>query len=83
MSNKMLPTIDVKMTVTNGAAGATAGTDGVVVAETRADVAGIVTSEADGDIDFTVTVLSGKVAYLIMVLPDGRLVASDVLTYAT
>jgi hypothetical protein len=56
-----------------------AGTDGLWV-ETLADLAGWAISESDGDIDLAVTVKSGKSAYLVVVLPNGRLVISSVMT---
>jgi len=59
----------------------TIGTDGTIIAETAADVAGIVKSEADGHIDFVVTVLTTKKAYLVIVLPDGELVISAEMAY--
>ncbi|MEN8493528.1 hypothetical protein ABFB50_00880 [Dehalococcoides sp. THU3] len=59
----------------------TIGTDGTIIAETAADVAGIVKSEADGDIDFVVTVLTTKKAYLVIVLPDGEFVISAEMAY--
>lgn len=55
------------------------GTDGLFV-ETLADVAGMLISESDGDIDVVITVASDKTAYLVLVMPDGRLVISDALT---
>ena len=55
-------------------------TDGLWL-ETIADVAGMAISEADGDIGFTITVASGKHAYLVVVLPTGRLVVSDIMSY--
>jgi hypothetical protein len=56
-------------------------TDGTIIAETVADIAGVVKSEADGDIGFTITVENGKTAYLVLVMPDGELVISDAMTY--
>jgi len=56
-------------------------TDGTIIAETVADIAGVVKSEADGDIGFTITVENGKKAYLVLVMPDGELVISDAMTY--
>ena len=121
---------DVSMTVTNGAAGATAGTDTVAIQlkgpngkdltkvgavpfylsnnddgsslsttstdvtslaigtdglaiELSANVAGILVSEDDGDIDLAIVIPSGKTVYLVLVMPDGRLEISDAITYAT
>lgn len=126
--NKMLPTLDAEITVTNGAAGATAGTDTVAIQfkgpngedaterftvmwylsndaygnsisatstdvtanaigtdglliELSANVAGFMTSESDGDVDLALTIPSGKTVYLVLVMPDGRLVVSDAITY--
>ncbi|MET0039894.1 MAG: hypothetical protein ABW041_07110 [Dehalococcoides mccartyi] len=59
----------------------TIGTDGTIIAETRADVAGVVKSEADGDIDFVITVLTTKKAYLVLIMPDGELVISAEMAY--
>lgn len=58
------------------------GTDGLFV-ETIEDIAGWLVSESDGDIDVTITVVDGKTAYLVLVMPDGRLVISDVMTWAS
>jgi len=57
-------------------------TNGLFV-ETLADLAGFLVSEADGVIDVTITVVDGKTAYLVLVMPDGRLVISDVMTWAS
>lgn len=56
-------------------------TDGTIIAETVADVAGIVKSETDGDIGFTVTVLTTKKAHLVIVLPDGEQVIGAEMAY--
>lgn len=56
------------------------GTDGLYL-ETIADIAGWFISEADGDIDMTVTVITTKKAYLVIVLPDGRLVVGAEMAY--
>ncbi len=39
-------------------------------------------SEADGDIDIDITEAGADTWYLILVLPDGRLVASEAITFA-
>ncbi len=61
-----------------------AGTDGLMVeaAGSSTAVSGHFISESDGDIDIVVTVLSGKTAYLVLVMPDGSLVISDAMTYS-
>ena len=56
------------------------GTDGLFV-EHITDIAGLLVSEADGDIDVEITVVTTKSAYLVLVMPDGRLVISDLMTY--
>jgi len=55
-------------------------TNGLFV-ETLADIAGWLVSESDGVIDVTITIVTTKQAYLVLVMPDGRLVISDVMTY--
>ena len=40
------------------------------------------TSEGDGDIDITIEESGVATWYLILVMPDGRLVASDAITFA-
>jgi hypothetical protein len=56
------------------------GTDGVLI-ETSTDNGFLLISEADGDIDVTVTQTAADAHYLVLVLPDGRLKASAVLTF--
>jgi len=55
-------------------------TDGLLIEEVT-DLAGWLVSESDGAIGLTVTVITAYTAYLVLVMPDGRLVISDVLTY--
>lgn len=57
-----------------------AGTDGLVI-ETSSNVCGVAVSESDGDIDFTIVVPTGKTVYLVLVMPDGRLIISNIMTY--
>jgi hypothetical protein len=122
--------IDAEITVTNGAAGATAGTDTVAIqfngangeaiaeavcvpwylstdsagqalatdstdvttwaigtdgtlVEIGANVYGLLISEADGDVDIAAVIPTGKTVYLNLVMPSGRLITSDAITYAT
>jgi hypothetical protein len=126
----MTQNIDAEITVTNGAAGATAGTDTVAIQfngpngedaverytvpwylsndeygnslsttstdvtsnaigtdglliELSSNVAGFMTCESDGDVDLAIVIPSGKTVYLVLVMPDGHLVISDAITYAT
>ncbi|MEX2450917.1 MAG: hypothetical protein WD407_08695 [Rhodospirillales bacterium] len=61
--------------------GAAIGTDGVLIPAV-ADKAFRLVSESDGDIDVTFTESSTGTWYLILVMPDGTLVASDAITFA-
>lgn len=57
------------------------GTDGLAIPL----VAGktfLLTSEADGDIDINITENGAMTKYLILVMPDGSLVASGAITFA-
>lgn len=58
-----------------------AGTDGNVV-ELVADKVLLLTSEADGDIDLSLTVATGETCYLALLLPTGELKFSDAITHA-
>lgn len=40
------------------------------------------TSESDGDIDISITEAGAKTLYLVLVMPDGRLVVSDAIAFA-
>lgn len=55
-------------------------TNGLYVEEV-ADVGGWLISESNGLIDLTITVITAHTAYLVLVMPDGRLVISSVMTY--
>jgi hypothetical protein len=58
------------------------GTDGVL-SELATDNTFMLISEVDGDIDVVVTETTGaNTMYLVLVMPDGRLVPSAVLTFA-
>jgi len=56
------------------------GTDGVLI-ELSSNVAGFMISEPDGDADLALTIVEGKTVYLVLVMPDGRLVVSDAIAY--
>lgn len=56
------------------------GTDGLLI-PVVANKAAILVSEADGDIDINVTESGSDTFYVIVVLPNGKLVASSVLTF--
>jgi hypothetical protein len=66
---------------TGGSTGIAIGTDGALLADV-AKKAFTLISEADGDIDLTWTDTGTEVAYLMLVLPNGRRVISDALTNA-
>lgn len=57
------------------------GTDGLLIEHTN-NVAGVVVSEADGDIDVTITESTAKSFYLVLVAPDGKLYPSAAITFA-
>lgn len=57
------------------------GTDGSLI-EWTANLSGLAISEADGDIDITLTESAGATWYLVLVLPDGSLAVSGAITFA-
>lgn len=57
------------------------GADGVLI-PVVADKAFQLISEADGDIDLDIGETGADTWYLILVMPDGSLVASDAITFA-
>jgi len=61
--------------------GVAIGTDGLAI-PIVANKAFQLVSEADGDIDITITESSVDTWYLILVMPNGRLVVSDAITFA-
>lgn len=61
--------------------GVAVGTDGLAI-PLVADKAFLLVSEADGDIDLDVEDSGADTWYLIVVLPNGKLVASDAITIA-
>ena len=57
-------------------------TDGLML-EHISNSAGVLVSEADGDIDITIGDASGAATYyLVLVMPSGELVVSDAITFA-
>ena len=56
------------------------GTDGLLI-PIVANKAALLVSEADGDIDVTITESTGKTFYLILVFPDGG-ISSTAITFA-
>lgn len=62
--------------------GTAIGTDGDIV-EVTANTSGYLISEADGDIDVTLTDTTGTPTfYLVIILPTGRRVVSGAITFA-
>jgi hypothetical protein len=57
------------------------GTDGVLIPIVAGKCAQLV-SEADGDIDIDITETGADTWYLILVMPNGLLVASTAITFA-
>lgn len=58
------------------------GTDGVAI-ENISNSAGLLISEADGDIDINIGDASGAATYyLVLVMPSGELVVSSAITFA-
>ena len=56
------------------------GTDGLMIEE-LANQSGLLVSESDGDIDINVTdTTDAYTAYLVLVMPNGRLQVSSVIT---
>lgn len=58
------------------------GTDGAIIKELTTKLAWILQSEADGDIDLTITETGADTWYLVVVLPNGSQVVSDEITFA-
>lgn len=57
------------------------GTDGVLIPLIAGKAAQLV-SESDGDIDINITEAGADTWYLVLVMPDGKLVVSDAITFA-
>ena len=57
------------------------GTDGTLL-ESVANLSGIVISEADGDIDVTLTDVGTPTFHLVIVTPNGRRFVSSAITFA-
>ncbi|MCK5641111.1 MAG: hypothetical protein KAJ19_09950 [Gammaproteobacteria bacterium] len=61
--------------------GISIGTDGLMI-EWTANLAGVLVCEIDGDIDIDIEEASVDTWYLVLVMPDGRLVVSGAITFA-
>lgn len=59
------------------------GTDGAIIVTHTTDLAWLLQSEADGDIDIDINDVTGTPTwYLVVVLSDGTLAVSDAITFA-
>jgi len=65
--------------VTGGSTGIAIGTDGALLTVVAKKMF-VAISESDGDIDLTWTDTGTEAAYLLLRLPNGRLIVSDALT---
>lgn len=63
-------------------AGWAIGTDGLLIPVVTNKAAQLV-SEADGDIDITITEAGADTFYLVLVMPNGSLLVSDAITFAS
>lgn len=70
---------DITATAPDG--GWAIGTDGVLI-PVVANKAAYLVSESDGDIDLDITEAAAGTWYVILVMPNGRLVASAAVTFA-
>jgi len=70
---------DALASATDG--GIAIGTDGLLI-EAVTNLAGFVTSEADGDIDVTLTESGTGTWYLVLVMPNAALKVSGAITFA-
>jgi hypothetical protein len=61
--------------------GVAIGTDGLAIVQVTGKAWKFV-SEADGDLDIVLTEASTLTCYLILCMPDGRLKASEAITFA-
>ena len=71
--------LDAMATAHDG--GVAIGTDGSLI-EQVANLSGLMISEADGDVDINITDAGAFTAYLVVVLPNGTLAISAVITHA-
>lgn len=67
---------------TGGSTGLAAGTDGAIISTLVAKKHFVISSEADGDADFTFTDTATEAVYLGVKLPGGRMVFSGLIQMA-
>jgi hypothetical protein len=72
--------LDVTGTAPDG--GIAIGTDGDIIGSLTANIALMLQSEADGDIDIDITESGTDTWYLVVVLPSGKHVVSGAITFA-
>lgn len=70
---------DALASATSG--GIAIGTDGLLIEWTN-NLAGLLVSEADGDADVVLTEAGAGTWYLVLVMPDGKLIPSAAITFA-
>lgn len=70
---------DALASATSG--GAAIGTDGLLI-EWTDNLAGLLVTEVDGDADIVLTEAGAGTWYLILVMPDGKLIPSAAITFA-
>ncbi len=58
------------------------GTDGAIIVEYTTDIAWMLQSEADGDIDINIIETSVDTWFLVIVLANGTIVVSEAITFA-
>lgn len=58
------------------------GTDGAILGELVADKVFLFQSEADGDLDIDIGETGADTFYLVLIMPDGRRVVSNAITFA-
>jgi len=66
---------------TAGSGGVAIGTDGFLI-EWTADLSGLMISEADGDVDIVITEAGALDMYLNLVMPNGRIVTSSIISFS-
>ena len=78
------PTADgIDLLNTAHSSGTAIGASGVMLAELVTDKLFELVSDATGEIILTATEAGAKTAYLVVILPDGRLVVSGAVTHAS
>lgn len=69
------------LTGTAPSGGIAIGSDGLLIEQT-ANTSGLLVTESDGTADVALTEAGAATWYLVVVLPNGRVVVSDAITFA-